>query len=358
MEVHKGPKNNVQTQKQGDVDAGNEPGVETDEEEGYQEDGQHGGMRRKAGMQQLVMEMVLVGQERALVLAQTVHDYADHIEQGNDEGGKGDNHIFIAATGMSGVDNGEMNNEKAQHIAQHKATGIAHEYLVAALCVAKHIVEPEGDEDSQRGKSQLGIDVLLAPDMHKTQSKEGDAAEAGSQTVDAIDEVDGVGDINHDENGDEDAQQRGQFVDAENAAQGVNPRMGNYKQRGCNDLHQELIAVADTDEVVLNAYQIEQNGTGGKKQVLIERLFRFEILQRIVHAIAQAGDKTQGDKDDRQKREASQTGNRHGVYLALIGDVEKTFFVRDEQYLGNQEHAQQGSNQETADNEPNNHVIK
>ena len=69
---------------------------------------------------------------------------------------------------------------------------------------AEHIVIEERDEHSDKGKRQQGVDVLTAKYKGDAVADKGKDAQTGGQTIDAVDEVDGIDDEYHGKRGEGD----------------------------------------------------------------------------------------------------------------------------------------------------------
>lgn len=174
----------------------------------------------------------------------------------------------------------QVDNQETQDIAQGKAAGIAHKQLMAFLGIAEYIVTPERNQDSQGSQCQKGVNILSYIDMHVGEHGKRDAAQTGSQSVDAVYQVDGVGDINDKENGKWNAQPCRKVVNTEQSTQRTDPVAARNEQQGCQYLYQELPAVTYTNQVILHTRQIQQHGTDNVKQEFIQGTRQRKVFDR------------------------------------------------------------------------------
>lgn len=201
--MHEEPEGDVEQEDGGDV-AGHHVGghdvVERYEEEADEENEDHHDGGTHASAQQFVVEMVLVGQEGVVAVAQTEEDDTDDVEQGDEQRRDGHDQLpRVVVAGGHG--DAQAQHEVGQDEAQHEAAAVAHEELMALAGVAEDIKEPEGHEDTQGGGGQCGMDVVVEEEKHGAKDDEADAGQSGGQSVDAVDEVEGVDGVDHEDYG-------------------------------------------------------------------------------------------------------------------------------------------------------------
>ena len=296
VKMHRYPQHHIQYQNKGDTAMRQQQQIQHDKEQRYQQNGHHDPAYPHARAQQLVVKMVLVRQEGTLAGTQAVDDHPDHVEQGHNQGGQGDDQRRIGVRVRVEAHKAEVDYQKAQDVAQRQAAGIAHEQLVPFLGVAEHVVNPERNQDAQGGQGQEGVDVLADPDVHPGQHGQRDAAQPGSQPVDPVDQVDGVGDVHNEKNGERNAQPGRQVVDTEETAQGMNPVAAEDQQQGREDLDQELPAVPHPDQVVLHPDEVEEHGPHHPEQKLVEGARERQVLDGEAHQVTETGH--YGKRDD------------------------------------------------------------
>ena len=139
------------------------------------------------------MDMVFVRQERIAAVAHPVQVDPHYVAAGDEQGReKADHEERVVDTAFRRFQRQQFETEESEHHADGKAACVAHEDLPLFFGVAEYIIIIEGDEYAQCGEREHGIDVLPAMEEHDSVDQQGDAAQTGSQTVDAVDEVDGI----------------------------------------------------------------------------------------------------------------------------------------------------------------------
>ena len=147
------------------------------------------------------MNVRLVGHEGAAAAAHATQHHAQHVEAGHHEECEAQHQgVRLAAdahgrgvVGLRAV-HAEPYSGKAQHKAHHLRAGVAHEYLAVLLRVAEHVEVEEGHQRAQHGGADGGGHVEAVGVEHAGQEEQGHDAQPRGQTVDAVDEVDGVDD--------------------------------------------------------------------------------------------------------------------------------------------------------------------
>ena len=109
--------------------------------------------------------------------------------------------------------------EQAQQIAQHQAARVAHEYLPAPRGIAEHVVGKEGNQHTDADKGHQGVDPPVEIDEQSPEHGQGYHAQSGCQAVDAVYQVDGVGDEHYQYQRERHTEERGKPVDAEESVE-------------------------------------------------------------------------------------------------------------------------------------------
>ena len=105
------------------------------------------------------------------------------------------------------------------------------------------------------------------------------------------------------------------------------------QHHAAQDLCDEFRAVADTDQVVCNANQVEQQNRT-ESEAERTRIAREQIDERLVaHRNVDAAEKDYREEDNRYERDTPQARNRPVVNLALVDLVEQVPTERYQQYL-------------------------
>lgn len=129
--VEHNPYHDVYAQDIRDVDIPYQRHVDQDKHQREQTDAYHHLSHFQPTSQQLVVDMVLVGQERILLVSQPVAHHSHHVEQRHQHGGKRQHHVIVAhGTGMH-IHRTQVNHQETDDISQRQRTRIAHEELPA-----------------------------------------------------------------------------------------------------------------------------------------------------------------------------------------------------------------------------------
>ena len=150
---------------------------------------------------EFMVDVVLVRFKRVPAFACTYHDYPDNIEGGNDQGTEGYDKSAFGIRGDIRIDLAVFDGKETQRITQGKAAGVPHENLPGTLGAAEHVVIEERDKDTESGDGKHGIAPQALVDEEKSEDEQGNAAQAGGKPVNAVYQVDGIGDENYGEDG-------------------------------------------------------------------------------------------------------------------------------------------------------------
>ena len=315
--------------------------VEDTEAGRHQQDGHHRRTGREAHRQELVVDVRLVRQEGILAVADPPQHHADHVQRGDEQHAEGNQHRGTGYLVGSGTRiHAVFHREQAQQVAQQQAARVAHENLPAPGGVPENVVGEKGNQHADAHKSHQGVDPPAAVDEHTAEHGQGDHAQTGGEAVDAVDQVDGVGDEDHQHQRQRDAEPGSDGVDAEQAVEVVDVQPRKGKHQGGQKLDHELLAVADTYQVVGNAHYVEQRQARGEQQQLGRHAGKEQAVRGTVQQQAQGDEQAHAEQDDREEAYAPQTGDQVTVNLAGIGHVEQTLAERDQQDVRNDDLAQ------------------
>ena len=342
------PYRHVQQEKKGGGQIMDKGYVHHHKGESDADDADHGLPLGHSQSDELVVDMVLVRQEKGLAAAPTVQDYPYHIQHGYDQERERDHDgtgkdAFLHRVGHAQTDG----HHREQHPDGERA-GIAHEYLASALYAAIDILVEEREQHAERGEGDEGVHPPLQPDEHAPESEEGDDAESGSQPVDTVNQVDGVQDIDDDE-----YRKRRAYIirygsDAEQPVQVVEAKPGCDQQDAAYDLYHELGTVAHADQVVHHPRKVkqEQAAEHGKQTVGQVHVEHVAVHPQVVE---DDGERRR-DGDAREEGNASQPRDRSGMQLAAVNLVEQTAAKRYQRDTG-QGYRAQGISDNNRENE-------
>lgn len=224
------PYSDVDAQDIRDVHVADHQEVEQDEHQREHTDAYHHHSHFQPTSQQLVMDMVLVRQERVLLVSQTVAHHSHHVEQRHQHRGKGKHHVVVGNHMRVHIHRAQVNHQETDDVAQRQRTRIAHKELPAPHGISKHVVEPERDNHTQRRNAEQGEGKQMQPDVQTRQSHQRDGTESGSQSVDAVNQVDGIGYVHHDEHGERHAHPWRQLIDSEESVERLDPYTRSHEQ--------------------------------------------------------------------------------------------------------------------------------
>ena len=88
------------------------------------------------------MDVVGIGNKGILAVTDTEQEYPDQVKSGNQQR-RESQYGGIEMVGKGKFEIAHLNVQETQEQANRHATGIAHEYLPASSCLAKHIIIEE-----------------------------------------------------------------------------------------------------------------------------------------------------------------------------------------------------------------------
>lgn len=283
--------------------------------------------------------MVQVGTvrlERVGLAAQTSHHHAEHIETRYHEHTESGHqwctvYRMVSHTGIHTV----LDGQQAQDETECQTTGIAHENLMLLLCIAEYIVTEEWNQDTYTDKGQEAIHPQSFNRKGNTEHHQGYRTQTGSQTVDTVDQVDGIGHKHHEQYRKGHTDETRDFSNAEEAIEIVDIQTGCRNQEGRHNLYQELAAVAYTYQVIADTHHIEQGQACHQGQHL-----RNNIGAEETFAIRTAKQEETCHKhtkhNHREKAHTTQTRDGTVVHFTFIGKVEEILVESHHKDTGNE----------------------
>lgn len=224
----------------------------------------------KSHIQEFVMNMSLVGQEKSLPVTCPTKNHTHHIkrrnEQDTERNKQGRTQNFFSGNG-SGV-HAVFNDEEAENVSQCQTSGVAHKDLASAVGIAEYIVREKGNQDAYTDKGQQGIDPLLVVNEDNSQNGKGNHTQTGSKSVDTVNQVDGIGDEYRQQHGQGNSYKGGNLVNPEKSVEIIDIESRQRKECGRDDLHKEFLAVSHSHKIIGNTDDIQQGKSGYKKEQL------------------------------------------------------------------------------------------
>ena len=344
------PDDDVDHEQQGAVDVGHQQDVDQAEEAGHRHQADHGTTGRQADGKQLMMDVILVGLEGVAAIAQAVEHHPDDVERRQQQGAEGDEEGVVRRDDHRRGILAILDGQETEGIAQRQAARIAHEDLAGAVGIAENVVIEEGNEDAEGGGRKHGIAPQPFLDEQAGENEQGYPAQTGRQSVDTIDEVDGIGDEHHRENSKGNGDEVRQLMDAQQTVEVVDAQAGQREQAGTEDLYQELLAIADTDQVVGDAYQVEHGHAANEEEHLGKEMLRIRRCKRVTAQQTYGKHQGVGEEDRRKERHTAQARNGLRVYFPLIGNIEQPLPDGDQENARNDHPCTQGCQQKCCKN--------
>ena len=227
--------------------------VEDNNDGGEKKDGDHGPPTRHACAHQFVVDVVLVREEWVAAVTYAAHEDPDNIKQRYRQGREDDDTDIMEIRIPDRMGLPEMQHDKAEGIAEGQWAGIAHEHLVPTT---EDIIAEERYEHTEICYGEHSPHDIARHDTEDDGDKERDARQTWGETVNAVDEVDGVRDIDDKECRQRHANPERDTVDIEYMLEGCYPQPADAQQHGSAYLHHELDPVADTMDIVVYAEDI------------------------------------------------------------------------------------------------------
>lgn len=336
-EVEHYPYSDVDAQDIRDVYVADHQEIEQDEHQREQADSHHHLSHPQSASQQLMMDVALVRQERILPVSQSVTHHSHHVEQRHQHRGKGKHHVVVRHHMRAHIHRAQVNHQETDDVAQRQRTRIAHKELPAPQGISKHVVEPERDNHAQRRNAEQGEEKQMQPDVQTRQCHQRDGTESGSQSVDAVNQVDGIGYVHHDEHGERHAHPWRQLIDSEESVERLDPHARSHEQRCRHYLHQELLLVPHSNQVVGESHQEQHHATHQQCQKLIRHL----PVQRPAaqsHQMIYQHQAAHGNQHHREERKSAQSRNRRMMHLSLIRHIKEFLLMRDKENVRQHQH--------------------
>ena len=242
----------VHHRPQGDVGQEEDRGVENVDKQniGYRESKRnrnymhHRGTLLHAQSHKLVVDMAFVGHEGIAPTADAVNHHTydiqqrDHQERERYDNGAGNSRVF------DGIVLPELYGEDSQQQSYCQRARVAHEYLAPAPHLAEDVEVEERHQSAQGRRRQQCIQPPLKHHKHEAESDEGYDAQPRRQPVDAVNEVQGVDDVDYPQHRERHGHINRQIVDAEQPVQVVEVQPRRHNQNGAQHLEEELDSVA------------------------------------------------------------------------------------------------------------------
>lgn len=202
--------------------------------------------------------MSLVGQEERLTVTCPAKNHTHHIKRRNEQDternkqGRTQNFFCGNCSGVHAV----FDDKEAENVSQCQTSGVTHKDFASAVGIAKYVVREKGNQDAYTNKGQQGINPLLVVNEDNSQNGKGNHTQAGSQSVDSVNQVDSIGDEYRQQHGQGNSYTCGNLVNPEKSVEIIDVKPGQWKECGRDDLYKEFLAVSHSHKIIGNTDDI------------------------------------------------------------------------------------------------------
>lgn len=214
------------------------------------------------------MNMSLVGQEKSLPITCPAKNHTHHIKRRNEQDternkqGRTQNFFCGNCSGVHAV----FDDKEAENVSQCQTSGVTHKDFASAVGIAKYVVREKGNQDAYTNKGQQGINPLLVVNEDNSQNGKGNHTQAGSQSVDSVNQVDSIGNEYRQQHGQGNSYTCGNLVNPEKSVEIIDVKPGQWKECGRDDLYKEFLAVSHSHKIIGNTDDIQQGEPGNKEE--------------------------------------------------------------------------------------------
>lgn len=212
----------------------------------------------KSHIQKFMMNMSLVGQEERFTVTCPAKYDTHHIKRRNkqdaegNEQGRTQNFFSGNCSGVHAV----FDDKEAENVSQCQTSGVTHKDFASAVGIAKYVVREKGNQDAYTNKGQQGINPLLVVNEDNSQNGKGNHTQAGSQSVDSVNQVDSIGNEYRQQHGQGNSYTCGNLVNPEKSVEIIDVKPGQWKECGRDDLYKEFLAVSHSHKIIGNTDDI------------------------------------------------------------------------------------------------------
>ena len=223
----------------------------------HQLDSHHRLAGREAHLQELVMNMRLVGHEQRPSVARTAQHHTHHVQTRHHQHAERYQHrTALHPQQHIRLVHAVFDDKKAQNKSQRQAARIPHENLAPHVGIPEHVVREERNNHPHRHERQHGIAPHLEMHEQHPEHQQCHHAQPRRQSVDTVNQVDGIGDEHHQQHGQRNAHRLRNEINAEKPVETVDIQARQRKHGRRDNLHQKLPAVAHPYQVVADTYYI------------------------------------------------------------------------------------------------------
>ena len=232
-----------------------------------------------------------------------------------------------------------LHAKKGQDETQHQAARVAHEYLGVAALIAKEIEEEEREKHADKPRHQKRISQMPTRGEIEEKARQGHERKGGGKPVNAIHQVDGVANEDHQHNSERHARGEGYPVNAEKAVKAVYVKPAHGKRAGGHHLHGEFPTRQEAEDIIDDAH--EEDEGYGQHEIYTPAAnddnvtFGIDIRQSHEQRHQHAG----------EERQTAQARRGVAMYLAVARQVVKASSLAKAKYHGDGQEAARGAGQ-------------
>ena len=233
-----------------------------------------------------------------------------------------------------------LHTKKGQDETQHQAARVAHEYLGVAALITKEIEEEEREKHADKPRHQKRISQMATRGEIEEKARQGHERKGGGKPVNAIHQVDGVANKDHQHNSERHARGEGYLVNTEKAVKVVHIKSTHRKGTSGHYLHGEFPTRQKAEDIINNAHKEDEGygqheiytPTANDDNVTLGIDIRQSHKQRHQHA--------------GEERQTAQARRGVAMYLAIARQVVKASSLAKAEYHGDEQEAACGTGQD------------
>ena len=215
------------------------------------------------------------------------------------------------------------------------------------LVSPEHVPIEERHERAERRARQQRIGILARLVEEETIERQGYRAESRGQAVDAVNQIDGVDHVYHEQDRQQPAYYRRNLVYAGETVKIVYPGARHKEECPDDDLKHKFGPVAHAYQVVGDADKIHQHQSAKQEEHRNKRTRQSRVHARDLKPDVAPHDDTEREYERRQKRYPAKTRHDPAVDLAVVDFIKEFAAERDGHNVGDDESRQHDRHDET-----------
>ena len=284
---------------------------------------------RKTDSQQLMMNMILVRQERILTMTHAVEIHPHHITARHQQRRERQHHRVHPLRSLL-AHRSHLHTQDTDNHTDGQTARIPHENLLLLLRITEHIVVEELHQNAQRSKRQHRIQILTQREIHNAEEQTRHAAQARSQAVDTVNEVERIDDKHRQQHRKRITDPSRHLPDKQRPVEIAHPQPTGNHHHPAENLNHKLRTVADTHQVVRHSREKQQHHRAIRERhrhpVLSNLVAQLMVTQHHIHAIQHH----QRKHNHRLESNTAQTRHHARMDLPLINRIKQLLAESDQ----------------------------